>query len=75
MSKWVGKYTCPGFCCVPQKPWPLGNEYHTISCGMSGVLYSLEIVEGRDEPKQGPTKDFSELGKTVGLLLCLTRCI
>ena len=75
MSKWVGKFTCPGFCCVPRKPWPLGNEYHTIACGTSGVLYSVEIVEGRDEPKEAPAKDFSELGKTVGLLLRLTRSI
>ena len=40
MSKWVGKYSCPGFCCVPRKPWLLGNEYHTIACGKSGVLFN-----------------------------------
>ncbi len=75
MSKWVGKFTCPGFMCVPRKHWPLGNEYHTISCGRSGILYSLEIVEGKDEPKEAAPKEFSSLGKTVGLLLRLTRPI
>ena len=74
MSKWVGKFTCPGFCCVPRKPWPLGNEYHTIACGTSGILYAMELVEGRDEPRQ-TQKEFSDQGKTVGLLLRLTRPI
>ena len=74
MSKWVGKYSCPGFCCVPRKPWPLGNEYHTVACGTSGILYALELVEGKDAPKEVP-QEFSELGKTVGLLLRLTKSI
>jgi hypothetical protein len=44
MCKWLNAYTCPGFMFVPRKPWPFGNEFHTIA-----------------------------LGKTVGLLLRLTR--
>ena len=75
MSKWVGKFTCPGFMCVPRKPWPLGNEYHTISCRRRAILYSLEIVEDKDKPKEAAPKEFSSLGKTVGLLLRLTRPI
>ena len=75
MSKWVGKYSYPGFMCVPRKPWPLGNEYHTISCGTSGVLYQLEMVEGRDTPKRASPKEFKKMGKTVGLLLHLTKKI
>ena len=70
MSKWLGKYSCPGFMCVPRKPWPLGNEYHTTTCGTSGILYQLEVVEGRDTPKQ-----FHEMGKTASLLLRLTKPI
>ena len=42
---------------------------------MSGVLYSVEIVKGRDESKQGSSKGYSKLGKTISLLLHLTRCI
>jgi hypothetical protein len=36
----------------------------------------LELVEGKDEPVQGRgQKEFDELGKTVGLLLRLTKTI
>ena len=75
ISKWVGKYSCPGFMCVPRKPWPLGDEYNTIACGTSGVIYQLEIVEGRDTPKRASPNEFNKMGKTVGLLLCLTKQI
>lgn len=72
MSKWVSEYTCPGWMCVPRKPWPLGNEYHSICCGLSGIMYLVELVEGKDEPPGRPDKEFNDLGKTVGLLLRLT---
>ena len=49
MSKWVSQYTCPGFMVVPRKPWPFGNEYHTICCSLSGVLFAMELMEGKDE--------------------------
>ena len=42
---------------------------------MSGVLYSLKLVEGKDEPKDKPAKEYSEFGKTTGLCLCLTKSI
>ena len=29
MIDWLNKY-CPGWMCVPRKPHPFGNEYHTI---------------------------------------------
>ena len=74
MSKWLGKFTCPGFCCELRNPCPLENEYHAIACGTSGILYALEIVEGRDQPWQA-NKKFSDKGKIVGLLLRLTRPI
>jgi len=50
MSKWLGEYTCPGFMVVPRKGWPFGNEWHTICCSQSGVLFAVEIVEGKDQP-------------------------
>ena len=57
MSKWVNKYSCPGYVVVPQKPWPYGNEYHSIACGVSGVMYAVELVEGQDEPAKRPKKN------------------
>ena len=73
MSVWLNQFTCPGFMFVPRKPWPFGNEYHTICCGLSGILFRLEIVEGRDFPTERERPEFDEEGKTVGLLLRLTR--
>ena len=32
MSTWTNKYSCPGWMFVPRKPWPFGNEYHTVCC-------------------------------------------
>ena len=73
MSVWNNKYTCPGFMVVPRKPWPFGNEYHTIACAVSNVLFQVELVEGKDEPRERGQKQFDDLGKTVGLLLRLTK--
>jgi Transposase IS4 len=73
MSVWNTHYTCPGFMVVPRKPHPLGNEYHTIACGLLGILFKMELVEGKDTPTQRNPSEFNEKGKTVGLLLRLTK--
>ena len=73
MSKWLNEYTCPGFMCVPRKPWPLGNEWHSICCAKSGVMYRVELVEGKDRPIELGPKKFEEKGKVVGLLQRLTQ--
>jgi hypothetical protein len=52
MSKWVNEYTCPGFMCVPRKPWPFGNEYHSICCAVTGIMYFVELMEGKDTPRE-----------------------
>ena len=52
MSTWYNRWTCPGWMFVPRKPRPFGNEYHTICCGLSGVLFRMKIVEGKDAPPQ-----------------------
>jgi len=74
MSVWTNMFTCPGFMYVPRKPWPFGNEYHTICCGLCGILFDLELVEGKDQPEEHEP-EFSDRGKTVGLLLRLTRSL
>jgi hypothetical protein len=75
MSVWFSEYTCPGCMFVPRKPHPFGNEYHIACCGKGGILWALELVEGKDRPWQLDKPDFVNHGKTVGLLLCLTRPI
>ena len=72
MSIWFNRFTCPGWTFVPRKPHPFGNEYHSICCGKSGIMYAVEIVEGKDHPKER-SDETNKNGKTVGLLLRLTR--
>ena len=74
MSPWTSRWTCPGWMYVPRKPWPFGNEYHTIACCLSGILWFVELVEGKDQPPEIP-KEHDNNGKTVGLLLRMTRPI
>ena len=75
MSVWTNRWTCPGWMFVPRKPHPMGNEYHTVCCGISGIMYSIELVEGKDRPKELPPKKYDEKGRTSGLLLRLTESI
>jgi Transposase IS4 len=75
MSIWTSKWTCPGFMFVPRKPHPMGNEYHSICCGESGIMFDVELVEGKDSPSQRAPPMWNEKGKTVGLLLRLCKSI
>ena len=74
MSVWTRRWSCPGWMWVPRKPHPKGNEYHSICDCLSGIMYGLEIVEGKDAPKERK-KEFDEKGKTVTLLLRLCKPI
>ena len=51
MSILTNKFTCPGFMFIPHKPWPFGNEYHTICCCPSGIIWGIDLVEGKDHPR------------------------
>ena len=73
MSIWHNKFTCPGWIYCPRKPHPFGNEYHTACCGKSNILFSLELVEGKDRPRQLMTEFDNLGGKTVGLLLRMLK--
>jgi hypothetical protein len=70
MSAWISRWTCPGWVFYPQKPHPFGNEYHSICCGDSGIMYQIELVEGQDAASAN-TQPHSDKGRTVGLLLRL----
>ena len=78
MSPWTIKYTCPGHIFLPRKPWPLGNEYHSICCCQSDVMFRVEIVEGKDRPQEKPPEKFNNVtknGTTTALLLRLCEPI
>ena len=68
MSTWTNKYSCPRSMFVPRKPWPFGNEYHTVCCSLSGILWQMELVEGKDSPSEIIPK-YNNQGKIVRLLL------
>ena len=47
MSIWHNRWTCPGWVYCPRKPHPFGNEYHSACCAITGVMFAIEIVEGK----------------------------
>ena len=69
MSIWTNQFTCPGFIFVPCKPWPFGNEYHLVCCCLSGIMWGIDLVEGKDQPNELGKKEGDEMGPTIGLLL------
>ncbi len=72
----MSQLTFPGWVYCPRKPHPQGNEYHTICCGQTGILFDFEVVEGRDRHAQLGKPEYEvEHGKTSGLLLRLTKSI
>ena len=58
---------------IPRKPHPGGNEYHTIADGLCGVLFGMEIVKGKDKPKERGKDKYHEYGNTG--ILFLKLCI
>jgi hypothetical protein len=45
MSLWTNTWTCQGFVFCPRKPYDTGNENHTIACGLSSIIFYMEMVE------------------------------
>ena len=73
MSKWLNEYNCPGFMFVPCMPWKFGNEYHDVGCGLSNIIWQVDLHEGKDHPAHLGKKEFDDLGSTIGTLLCLSK--
>jgi hypothetical protein len=69
----------PGWMVVPQKPQPFGNEYHTICDGEFGlenpIMWHVKLQEGKDQPAKAGPKKWSNLGKTVSLMLRMHKTI
>ena len=53
----------------------MGNEYHAICCLLSEIMYRIELIEGKDAPKDRPALEFSSCTKTATLLLRLCKSI
>jgi hypothetical protein len=69
----------PNWVCIKRKPHPFGNEWHTIACCISKIIFRIELVETeKDRPKEGPysTPEFDgEMTKTAALCCRLTKPI
>ncbi len=74
MLIWYSLYTCPRWVFCPCKPHPFENKYHSMCCGKSGVMIYVEMVEGKDRPRELRASEFEDHGgKTVGLLLRMLK--
>lgn len=67
----------PGWIAVKRKPHPLGNEYHTIACCDTKVIFFVELVEGKDSPKAKGEAEFEKefSSKIAALVVRMTRTI
>ena len=61
----------PNISYIKRKPEPLGTEFKTVACGMSGIMLFIEIQRGKKEmPKK---REYHELyGATAS---CVLRCM
>ena len=64
---------CPGCMYVPPKPHPFRNEYCTIACVLSKVIYYIDIVGGDDQPLDMEWKDFDKRGAMAGLIFWMSN--
>jgi hypothetical protein len=82
MNSWLSKF-CPGFMCVPRKPHPFGNEYHTIADGGGGkpILWQIKLVEGKDQPKKADGRtwahpaEYNSMAATAKTMMTMTKPI
>ena len=58
MNSFLDKF-CPVFMCVPRKPRPFENEYHSIADGVTEkgfegkpIMWRVKLKEGKDRPKK-----------------------
>eukprot|EP00957_Ditylum_brightwellii_P114223 8708447-Ditylum_brightwellii.AAC.1 len=73
MSLWLNRWSCPGWIFVPRKLWSMGDEYHSMCCGMSSIMFVIEMVEGKYWQKELPSLDPEKKGQTAALLLHMCR--
>ena len=72
MSIWHSRWIYPIWILCPRKTHPFGNVWYTNFCALSGILFGVELVEGKAHPCQYGPLDFDKLdGNTVILLLLM----
>ena len=71
MSVWTNRWTCPSWIFCTRKPHTIGNEYHYIYCGIYGITFAIELVEGNTIPKELQSDPRTK--KTTNLLLRLCK--
>ena len=74
MMEWFNKWDYE-FMCVGRKQHPFRNDRNTIGCAPKYILWSAHIVEGKDRPTKLDTKEWEDLGKTVGIMLQMCETI
>ena len=60
---------------ILSKHHPLGNERHTICCGLTYILWIAYILGEKDLSQKLIQKEYDELGKAVSLMLRMCRPI
>jgi hypothetical protein len=45
-------WTGPGWMFIPQKTYLMKNEYRSICCGLSAIMFAFELLQGKDRPLQ-----------------------
>jgi hypothetical protein len=63
MMEFMNRYA-PGWQYVERKPKPYGNVFHAAACGLSRIIFSLELMEGRDRPTWMDPPEFENLFNT-----------
>ena len=70
---------CPSWVNIKRKPHPYGNEYHSIACAITHIIFAIELVETKkDRPIEGPHKEpeyEQEMGATPALCVRMTKSI
>jgi Transposase IS4 len=70
--EWTSQCSCLGFMFVPRQPHPFSNEWHSICCEISDIMYAIELVEGKNSPPQ-LRKSLVALVETVGGMLHMKK--
>ena len=71
MSIWHNRWTCSAWIMCPRKPNPFGMEWNDIACGLSGIIFGIELRGGKDKPEERANDPTNEKGKVR--LICVQK--